>query len=397
MSSMTTATHLVRTTPPTRPLVLVADDDAVIRTMMMEVLRRAGFEVVGAIDGAEAIAATAERRPDVVVIDMEMPGTNGCEAIGALRADPALRTLPVIVVSGSEDVRSRVLALNLGADDFLVKPAAPDELVARVRAQLRIASAWSGAAQAVGAEHSDTRAARKEHERWLESVVRDQAFDIWFQPIVDIRTGLVVAQEALARFHDGTSPGDVFEVATRCERRVALELALVDKAITAARGLPDSQRLHVNVSPLAAAAPELVPLIERADQDVVIEITENELFDASGARALRESLPSGCTVAADDVGAGYAGLAQLLDVRPDIVKIDRTVVASIDADRGRQALVAGLVRFGAATDCILIAEGVERPEERATLLALGVTHGQGYDFGRPAPLVDVESSRYATT
>lgn len=397
---MTTASHLVRTTPPTRPLVLVADDDAVIRTMMMEVLRRAGFGVIGAIDGAEAIAVTAERRPDVVVIDMEMPGTDGCEAIGALRADPALRTLPVIVVSGSEDVRSRVLALNLGADDFLVKPAAPDELVARVRAQLRIASAWSGAAeaaQAVGAEHSEARAAREEHARWLESVVRDQAFDIWFQPIIDMRTGLVVAQEALARFHDGTPPGDVFQVATRCERRVALELALVGKAVTAARWLPDGQRLHVNVSPLAAAAPELVPLIERADQDVVIEITENEVFDASGARALRESLPSGCTVAADDVGAGYAGLAQLLDMRPDIVKIDRMVVASIDADRGRQALVAGLVRFGAATDCILIAEGVERPEERATLLALGVTHGQGYDFGRPAPLVDVESSRYATT
>ena len=100
-------------------------------------------------------------------------------------------------------------------------------------------------------------------------------------------------------------------------------------------------------------------------------------------QALRAVLPSGTRIATDDVGVGYGGLAQILDVRPDMVKIGHEVVSWVDEDPARQALVAGLVQFGAATGCTLIAEGVERIEESTALLALGVEIGQGNLFGRP--------------
>lgn len=379
---------------PVQRTILVADDDPVNRTMMMAALSRAGFAVIGAVGGDEAVNAAFASRPDAVVIDLMMPGTSGLQAINAMRTDPSMRTLPAIVVSGLEDVGSRVETLVGGADDFIVKPVATAELVARVEAQLRITSVWS---DVVRTERSKREGPNEEHEAWLSSVVRDQAFDIWFQPIVDMRNRDVLAQEALVRFHDGTSPNEVFHLTNPTDRRVELELAVVEKAMDVAGCLPAGVGLHFNVSPLAASAPGLVNLIGSADRDSVIEITENELFGGGDARALRRLLPVGCKLAADDVGVGYAGLSQLLDVRPDIVKIDRAVVASIDDDPARQALVAGLVQFGSATGCTLIAEGIERYEERDALLALGVVVGQGYFFGRPEPLPEAASMTHCSS
>lgn len=365
--------------------ILVVDDDPVNRTMMTAALTRAGYAVIASSGGDEAVHVAFASRPDALVIDLMMPGTSGLQAINAIRRDPSMRTMPAIVVSGAEDLDSRVRTLAGGADDFVVKPVSAAELVARVDAQLRITAAWS---DVVRAERSATDHSGEAHQAWLASVVDDRAFDIWFQPIVDMRNRDVCAQEALVRFHDGTPPNEVFHLTESTARRVQLELAVVEQAMNDAESLPTGIDLHVNVSPLAAAAPEFVTLISCADRASVIEITENEMFGGNDARALRQLLPPGCRLAADDVGVGYAGLSQLLDVRPDIVKIDRAVVASIDEDLARQALVAGLVQFGAATGCSLIAEGIERSEERDALLALGVVYGQGYHFGRPEPLAE---------
>ena len=224
---------------------------------------------------------------------------------------------------------------------------------------------------------------------WIDATVRHEAFDVWYQPIVDLRTDEVVAYEALTRFHDGTSPANVFTGAASPARRVALELAVIERSVTQARELPSGLDLHINMSPTTALVPELPALIGQADRHIVIEITEHEPFDGAAARALRAALPSGCTFAADDVGAGYSGLARLLDVRPDIVKIDRTLIAHIDVDPARHALVTGLVQYGAVTGCGMIAEGIEWEAERDALVAMGITHGQGFHLGRPAPLADV--------
>jgi EAL domain-containing protein (putative c-di-GMP-specific phosphodiesterase class I) len=235
-------------------------------------------------------------------------------------------------------------------------------------------------------------AADSELTTWLASVIDRRAFDVHFQPIVDMRNGRIRAQEALARFHDGTSPGQVFQTATLLARRVELELALVEMAVTKAAALPDGVKLHVNVSPAAAVDPSLGAIIAKTRRRIVLEITEHALFHAGHAQQLRGSLPSNCALAADDVGAGYAGLSQLLEYRPDVIKIDRSVVMNVDQDPARQALVAGLVQFTTATGGTVIAEGIERREEAETLLTLGVHEGQGYYFCRPLPLFEASQS-----
>ena len=236
--------------------------------------------------------------------------------------------------------------------------------------------------------HDQLRTARLKREAWFIDVAEQNAFDIWFQPIVGLGDQQVVAYEALARFRDGTSPVDAFQNGRSTRGRIALELAVVSEAIRVARALPGGVTLHLNVSPLAATASEMPSIIGLADRPVVLEITEHEVFSRDQARRVRAGLPVDCGLAADDVGAGYSGLAQLLEVRPDVVKIDRIVVSQIDQDPARQALVTGLVHFGEATGCSVIAEGVERVEERAALLALGVVLGQGYLLGTPVPAAD---------
>jgi EAL domain-containing protein (putative c-di-GMP-specific phosphodiesterase class I) len=88
-------------------------------------------------------------------------------------------------------------------------------------------------------------------------------------------------------------------------------------------------------------------------------------------------------IAVDDAGAGFAGLQHILEIGPDLVKLDLALVRGVDADPARRALIGGMVAFARDTGATLLAEGVETPAEAATLRELGVSLGQGYLYGRP--------------
>jgi EAL domain-containing protein (putative c-di-GMP-specific phosphodiesterase class I) len=87
----------------------------------------------------------------------------------------------------------------------------------------------------------------------------------------------------------------------------------------------------------------------------------------------------------DDAGAGVANFAHIVELRPNLVKLDIGLVRGVTVDPGRQALVIAMRHFGRATGCHLIAEGIETPEEADTLRGLGVEFGQGYLWGKPGP------------
>src|SRR5581483_9341551 len=112
-------------------LVLLADDSTLIHRHTVPILEEAGYEVVSACDGDEAVALAAERRPDLVITDVEMPGRDGYAVCRALKArDPHL---PVIICSARGEAADLERGFDAGADDYLVKPAAPEELLSRVR------------------------------------------------------------------------------------------------------------------------------------------------------------------------------------------------------------------------------------------------------------------------
>lgn len=117
------------------PHVLVVDDDEDVRTSLERALRVFGFAVRSAADGISALRAVAELPPDCVVLDINMPGMDGVAVVTALRA--LGHDVPVCVLSARDTVDDRVAGLEAGADDYLVKPFALDELIARLRALLR--------------------------------------------------------------------------------------------------------------------------------------------------------------------------------------------------------------------------------------------------------------------
>jgi EAL domain-containing protein (putative c-di-GMP-specific phosphodiesterase class I)/DNA-binding NarL/FixJ family response regulator len=126
-----------------RPLVLIADDDPSVRRLLQRVLEQEGFGTLLAANGREAIDQIRDHDVAVVLLDLNMPVLNGLETVREIRADDRSRTMPVILVTASDAESDRVKGLESGADDYLAKPFAINELAARVRAHVRGRTAWT--------------------------------------------------------------------------------------------------------------------------------------------------------------------------------------------------------------------------------------------------------------
>src|SRR5215471_10799445 len=121
----------------TKPLVLVVEDEAPLVTMLRYNLEREGFQVCEAADGEEALVQIAERRPDLVLLDWMLPLVSGIEVCRRIRRASETRSMPVVILTARGEEADRVRGLDSGADDYVVKPFSPSELVARLRAVMR--------------------------------------------------------------------------------------------------------------------------------------------------------------------------------------------------------------------------------------------------------------------
>jgi EAL domain-containing protein (putative c-di-GMP-specific phosphodiesterase class I) len=140
---------------------------------------------------------------------------------------------------------------------------------------------------------------------------------------------------------------------------------------------------------MALAGEPLERLLRRARQPIVLELTEHTVVqDYPALRHAIVALGPSVRVAIDDAGAGYASMQHVVEVRPNLVKLDISLVRGIDGDSARQALIAGMRYFAEETNCLLLGEGVETSAELETLDRLGVVLGQGYLLGRPGPAPD---------
>ena len=117
--------------------MLVVDDDRTIRLMVRRLLEKDGFEVIEGENGRDAVDLAARERPNLLLIDLMMPEMDGFQAIGALRSDARFRALPVIVLTAESEAGVEERVLELGADDYVLKPFDPGVLVSRVRAVFR--------------------------------------------------------------------------------------------------------------------------------------------------------------------------------------------------------------------------------------------------------------------
>lgn len=210
-----------------------------------------------------------------------------------------------------------------------------------------------------------------------------------FQPIVDLAAATIVGYEALARFPGAAGPDAWFAAAAEAGISAELEALAIHRAMAAVDDLPPGTFLTVNVSPhLLGTGVVQDALAVRADlHRVVVELTEHtQVDDLASLRRQTDALRArGALIAVDDAGSGYSGLQQLAAVRPQLVKLDRALVADVDSDPVRMALAEMIGEFAGRIDAWLLAEGVETPAELAAFARLGVPLAQGWLLGRPAP------------
>ena len=223
----------------------------------------------------------------------------------------------------------------------------------------------------------------------IHTIIGAKLFHPVFQPVVALDDGSIVGYEALTRFEDGQGPDEHFAIATSVDMGVELEVACARAAVHDATRLPSDSWLSLNFSPTVAAGEQAHEIIVGANRTVAIEITEHARIDNFDEIRRAVASVSGCQLFVDDAGAGYAGLHHILELRPDVVKLDISLVRDIDHDPARQALVSGMRHFADLTGTRLLGEGIETAAEAETLRSLGVDLGQGYFFGRPARVEDL--------
>jgi EAL domain-containing protein (putative c-di-GMP-specific phosphodiesterase class I) len=243
----------------------------------------------------------------------------------------------------------------------------------------------------IGLSQADTLAPGATRRRRISEVIAGKAISIVCQPIVDLVRRRVVAVEALSRFPVGPErpPEAWFSEASAVGLSEQMELTSLEAALAVFPDLPAGVSLSVNVGPRLLATGTLSKLLESVPTErVVLELTEH--VAVGDYRLLSEKVGQlrgrGTRLAVDDTGAGISSLAHILALRPDFIKLDRSLVSGVDTDPARRALAVALAGFAAGIGSCVVAEGIETGGELATLRALGIVLGQGFYLGRPAPV-----------
>jgi EAL domain-containing protein (putative c-di-GMP-specific phosphodiesterase class I) len=217
--------------------------------------------------------------------------------------------------------------------------------------------------------------------------------DIVFQRIDHLGWGWVQGFEALARFRsEPEQPPDAwFACAHQAGVGVELEVKAARAALAALPSLPRHTFLSVNVSASTLVSDAFAKLVAPVPGPrVVIEVTEHEFVEDYEAIAdtCGELRSRGFRVAVDDAGSGCAGLAHIVSLAPDVIKLDATITRDIDRNVYAREMVASVVSLARFWKSHVVAEGIETEAELATLRRIGVDRGQGYLLGRPRSLAE---------
>jgi EAL domain-containing protein (putative c-di-GMP-specific phosphodiesterase class I) len=240
-------------------------------------------------------------------------------------------------------------------------------------------------------------------EQELRVAIRDHALTVYYQPIVDTRTGRVTSFEALSRWRHPqrglVSPTTFIPLAEESGLIVELGRSVLLEACQQARrwhtSLPGlGPNISVNASRLQLAHPVFIDHVTDAlaraglaPSSLIVEVTESILASESShiIATLDELRRLGVRVAIDDFGTGYSSFAALADLPIDIIKIDKRFVDNLEHDDQGRGFVNAIMQLANTLHLETTAEGVEHSEQRDTLAELGCTHIQGYLYSPPMP------------
>lgn len=373
-----------------RPAILIVDDEEAILRAVERILE-AEYSVTATTDPHEALQLLDDGASFVTVVcDLSMPEMSGLDLLRRVQERDA--GTPVIILTGQATLETAVSVIEHGGFRYLTKPFEEQALLDAVHAASARRKIEVLRRRAVEKFDSGSFATQVEGE--LESYFDDALENLFmvFQPIVEGGTGDTFGYEALVRSRSpklgnpalllGTAErlGRIREVGREVRRLVAKQLELA----------PAKAKMFVNVHALDLGDDELyastAPL-SRVAHRVVLEVTERMSLDTveKPLELIQRLRDLGYSIAVDDLGAGYAGLTSFSELRPDVVKLDMSLIRGLDKDARKRSIVGSLL-----TVCIrdletrVVCEGVETMAEYAALSAIGVDLLQGYLFGKPA-------------
>ncbi len=232
----------------------------------------------------------------------------------------------------------------------------------------------------------------------LQELILKESIKTVFHPIVDLTNNVIMGYEALTRGPEKTeyeNPYVLFDVATEIELLFELDRLCRKKALQNARGISHRHKLFINCLPSAVLDPEfrdahLKSVLEELrinPVNIVLEVTEREAIENFDLfrDAVKYYSDLGFAIAVDDTGAGYSSLETVVELKPQFLKLDISIVRDIDKNILKQQLIKAIVGLSKELGSVVIAEGIETQEELRILKQIGVNVGQGFYFAKPGP------------
>jgi EAL domain-containing protein (putative c-di-GMP-specific phosphodiesterase class I) len=224
----------------------------------------------------------------------------------------------------------------------------------------------------------------------VADVLADRRFHPVFQPVYSLADGALLAVEALTRFDPEPyrTPDRWFAAATLAGIGTDLEIAAIEEAMAATGDLPPGVVLSLNASPATLGDQRLLDLIRGTERQLVVEITEHAVVEdyhllQDTVHVLRDL---GVRIAVDDAGAGISSLRHIVQLAPEVIKLDISLTQGVGTSTLRRTLAGTLIDFARRTGAELIVEGIEEISDLDTWTLLGADAVQGFLVGRPGPL-----------
>ncbi len=368
--------------------ILTVDDEPLICRQITRILSKYGHEVHEFYNGQDALEAMHKMDFDLALVDYHLPVMDGLEILHHLRErQPGCVR---ILVTGMLDLDLAVQAVNRGeVARFVEKPFKHDRLVAAVD------DALSTKLRMVEIARVQQRASQEEEKRILEECLQGNFIQVALQPLIlstGAKKGTVYAFEALLRSTHSVFDGplSIIRAAERYNRLSMMAEIIADRVQDWLKMLSPDIKLFLNIHPDELENGEaLLARLERLKEwshRIVLEITERsklQLID-SWEETLETIEAMGFEVAIDDLGAGYASLSVLADLRPKYIKMDMSIIRNVHLDDRKKRLVTLMCDFANATNAKIVAEGIEVEEELQALQECGVHLLQGFFFARPS-------------
>jgi EAL domain-containing protein (putative c-di-GMP-specific phosphodiesterase class I)/CheY-like chemotaxis protein len=399
----------------TKQTILIVDDEDALRPILRFYLEAADFRVIEANNGLDGLEAARQQLPDLILCDIAMPQMDGYELLTQLIGDPVTATIPFIFLTAFNTANNFRQGMELGADDFLIKPVNRNALIQAVRTRLaKRQKLFYMLANDITPNLSPEQVQRQTLKADLRNALAQHQFQVHYQPQYDTFSRQVVGAEALLRWQHpqlGNVPPTTFIP-------LAEEIGVLDEITTwvlqtACRQCQhwrifDNRKLRiaVNISASRLSRPGLADEVRLALEQtglaagqLEIEVTESTLLEsvAQTTETLQALEELGVKLTIDDFGTGYASLSYLSQLPFRALKIDQSFVRGLPDDRRSHEIVRAVIGLAQSLNLHIVAEGVETTAQYDLLQEWGCQEVQGFLFARALPPAEFENLLIDTT